>query len=79
MDSRLNENDVAAWLNRLGLGQYAEVFDANDVDFRALTYLNDDDLKELGGSLGHRRSMYAAIEVLKEEKGAPGASNEWQR
>jgi hypothetical protein len=26
---------VADWLSNLGLGKYAEIFDANDIDWRA--------------------------------------------
>lgn len=53
--------DIAAWLEGLGLGQYAEAFAAADVDGRALRHLTNDDLKELGVSLGHRRIILAAI------------------
>ena len=41
-------SDVAQWLERLGLGQYAQVFAENDVDFEVLPCLTDDNLKELG-------------------------------
>ncbi|MCG8689736.1 MAG: AAA family ATPase [Minwuiales bacterium] len=58
-------DEIAGWLEELGLGQYAELFAANDIDLRALTYLSDDDLKELGVSLGHRRLMLGAIGTLK--------------
>lgn len=57
-------DDIGRWLEGLGLGQYAEVFDANDIDLRALGYLSDEDLKELGISLGHRRIMLAEIGTL---------------
>ncbi len=53
--------DIAQWLDRLGLGQYAEVFAENDIDLRALPHLDRDDLKELGFSLGHRKVILAAI------------------
>ena len=53
--------DIAAWLEGLGLGQYAEAFAAADMDGRALRHLTNDDLKELGVSLGHRRIILAAI------------------
>jgi class 3 adenylate cyclase len=56
--------DVAGWLENLGLGKYREAFLANDVDLRALRYLTDADLRELGVSLGHRRIMLAAIAAL---------------
>jgi len=53
--------EIAAWLERHGLGQYAEVLAANDVDLDVLPHLSDDDLKELGFSLGHRRKLLAAL------------------
>ncbi len=64
--------DIRQWLELLELGRYAEAFEANDVDLRAVSYLNEDDLKELGVSLGHRRVILAAIEKLpKGELAAP--------
>ncbi len=59
--------DIEQWLENLGLGQYAEIFRSNDIDFRALVYLNDSDLKELGVSLGHRRILLAEIATLQKE------------
>jgi len=49
--------------NKLGLGQYAQRF-AEDVSFAVLRDLTDQDLKELGMSLGHRRQMLRAIAEL---------------
>lgn len=66
--------DVAGWLVRLGLGQYAPSFAANDIDGAALPTLTADDLKELGvASLGHRKKLLAAIEELRPEAGSPSA------
>ncbi|WP_299637423.1 adenylate/guanylate cyclase domain-containing protein [uncultured Ruegeria sp.] len=56
MDQRLR-----VWLSRLGLESYASLLEENDVDFETLRHLNDEDLKELGFSLGHRRRLLAAI------------------
>ena len=39
---------VADWLEKLGLGQYAQRFAENDIDFLVLPELTDADLKELG-------------------------------
>ena len=36
------------WLKDLGLGQYAEAFAENGVDFDLLPELTNDDLKDLG-------------------------------
>jgi class 3 adenylate cyclase len=57
-------SDVAQWLDDLGLGQYAAVFAENDVGLRALPFLSEEDLRELGVSLGHRRVLLAAISEL---------------
>jgi hypothetical protein len=46
---------VADWLEKLGLGQYAQRFAENDISFAVLPDLTDQDLKEIGVSLGHRR------------------------
>jgi hypothetical protein len=44
---------IADWLQKLGLGQYAQRFADNDISFAVLPDLTDQDLKELGvASLG---------------------------
>ena len=53
--------DIRRWLGALGLGKYADAFAENDVDLRALSALTEDDLKELGLSLGHRRILQQAL------------------
>ena len=64
---------VADWLEKLGLGQYAQRFAENDISFAVLPDLTDQDLKELGvSSLGHRRQLLRAIaELTSREKQAP--------
>jgi class 3 adenylate cyclase len=59
---------IADWLRRLGMPEYAERFAENDIDASALRYLTDQDLEKIGVSLGHRRKMLAAIAEL------PGAA-----
>ena len=57
---------IADWLQKLGLGQYAKAFAENDINFGVLPDLTDQDLKELGvASLGHRRQLLRAITELK--------------
>ena len=58
------ESDLNNWLEKLGLGKYADVFAENDVDFEVLPELTEPDLRELGLSLGHRRKLLAAIKDL---------------
>lgn len=52
---------IADWLRTLGMSEYAERFAENDIDTSVLRDLTDQDLKELGVSLGHRRKMLRAI------------------
>src|SRR5262249_28758131 len=52
---------IADWLEKLGLGQYAKRFADNDADVSVLPYLTDVDLEKNGVSLGHRRKILAAI------------------
>ncbi len=62
---------IADLLKNLGLGQYAQSFAENDINFTILSDLTDQDLKELGvSSLGHRRQLLRAIAELNiVEKG----------
>src|SRR5260370_25479603 len=53
--------EIADWLKKLGMSEYAERFTANDIDTSVLRHLTDQDLGALGVSLGHRRKMLAAI------------------
>jgi class 3 adenylate cyclase len=52
---------IADWLEKLGMSEYAARFAENDIDVSVLRHLTDQDLRELGISLGHRRKMLAAI------------------
>ena len=64
---------TADWLEKLGLGQYAQRFAENDINFVVLSDLTDHDLEEIGvTSLGHRRQLLRAIgELDGVEKGTP--------
>jgi class 3 adenylate cyclase/tetratricopeptide (TPR) repeat protein len=55
---------IADWLKTLGMSEYAERFADSDIDTSVLHDLTDQDLKELGVSLGHRRKMLRAIAEL---------------
>jgi class 3 adenylate cyclase len=55
---------VADWLDKLGLGQYAECFAENGISIAALPHLTDQNLKDIGVLLGHRRIMLAALGEL---------------
>ncbi|WP_035688198.1 adenylate/guanylate cyclase domain-containing protein [Bradyrhizobium sp. Cp5.3] len=55
---------IAEWLENLGLGQYAQRFAQNGIDVGVLPELMDDDFEKLGVLLGHRRRMLRAIAEL---------------
>ncbi len=54
-------HDIGAWLDGLGLGQYADAFGENEIDLDALPYITEDDLKDIGVALGARRKLLAPI------------------
>ena len=56
-------DDIAQWLERLGLGQYAQAFAENGIALDVLPRLSEEDLKELGINLGDRRRLQAALET----------------
>ena len=59
-------DDVAGWLDRLGLSEYAPVFADQAIDRAVLADLTDQDLKDLGIPLGHRKRLLKAITALAE-------------
>jgi class 3 adenylate cyclase len=61
---------VADWLEKLGLGQYAQRFPENDISFSVLPDLTDQDLKDIGVSLGHRRQLLREIANLDKTAAA---------
>jgi SAM domain (Sterile alpha motif) len=57
-------NEISDWLDNLGMSEYAERFAENKIDVSVLRHLTDQDLKDIGVPLGHRRRMLAAISEL---------------
>jgi len=55
---------IADWLKTLGMSEYAQRFAENGINVSALRHLTDQDLKDIGVLLGHRRIMLAAIAEL---------------
>ena len=51
---------IADWLNKLGMSEYAERFARDDIDLDVLPELTDQDFDRLGVSVGHRRKMLRA-------------------
>jgi class 3 adenylate cyclase len=62
---------IAAWLDSIGLGEYAQRFIEDDIDIDILSELTDQDLEKLGMSLGHRRKLLRAIGQLDRGTLAP--------
>jgi class 3 adenylate cyclase len=56
---------VAEWLGSLGLAQYAQVFAENGIDLSVVRHLTDQDLKDIGVLLGHRRKLMSAAAELE--------------
>jgi hypothetical protein len=62
----LNEGgrSAADWLEKLGMSEYAQRFAENKIDVSVLRHLTDQDLKDIGVPLGHRRKILAAVSDL---------------
>ncbi len=62
--------EIANWLEKLGMSEYAQRFAENGISVAALGHLTDQDLKDMGVLLGHRRIMLAAIQELASDSSA---------
>src|SRR6478735_5356996 len=62
---------IAEWREKLGMSEYAQRFAENKIDVSVLRHLTDQDLKDIGVPLGHRRKMLAAIELVGTDKAVP--------
>src|SRR5437762_315939 len=61
--------NIRTWLEAGGFGQYADLFEANEIDGEALRALTGEHLKELGIPLSRRAKLLKAIAGL-----SPGSS-----
>ena len=68
-------SDLRDWLRGNNLEQYANAFEANDIDLDILTDLDDNDLAQLGLSLGNRRRLLKAI-AARNADAAPISSSD---
>jgi class 3 adenylate cyclase len=58
-------SEIRNWLNEIGLAQYADAFEANDIDIDLLPKVDDQTLKDIGiSSAGHRLRVRDAITKL---------------
>src|SRR6516164_6753288 len=55
---------IAEWLASIGLSEYAQRFADNGIDLSVIRDLTEEDLKDLGVLLGHRRKILRAIAEL---------------
>jgi class 3 adenylate cyclase/predicted ATPase len=62
--------NLAEWLGRHGLGEYAQTFAENHIEFAVLPDLTENDLEKLGVTLGHRKKLLRAIEGLTTDRPA---------
>ena len=69
---------IADWLEKLGMSEYGQRFAENRIDLSVLPDLTDQDLEKLGVVLGDRRKMLRAIANLDNAQpavaSAPAAS-----
>jgi class 3 adenylate cyclase len=76
-------SEIRTWLDGIGLAQYANAFEANDIDIDLLVQVDDQVLKDMGvSSAGHRLRIRNAIAKLKpivplaKDENAAGAESE---
>ena len=62
---------VREWLEGLALGQFADAFEAEQIELRALPRLTESDLKDMGLPIGPRRIV---LQAARELDGDPGAT-----
>jgi class 3 adenylate cyclase len=63
--------EIAEWLKKLGMSEYAKCFAENRIDFSVLPELTDQHLKDLGLPLGDRLKMLRAIPELSSPVSPP--------
>jgi class 3 adenylate cyclase/tetratricopeptide (TPR) repeat protein/energy-coupling factor transporter ATP-binding protein EcfA2 len=72
------------WLRQNNFEQFAELFEANDLDLDILPELTERDLEQLGISLGNRRRLLKAIaaratDATEPKPSGPGVSGDAER
>ena len=71
-------SEIRKWLETVGLGQYADAFEANHIEMDLLQHVDDQTLKDIGiASAGHRLRIRSSIakmgSVAKPEVNATAA------
>jgi class 3 adenylate cyclase len=62
-------------LERLGIAQYGDRFEADDIDLDVVPSLSKQDLEKLGVSMGHRKRLLKAMAELTGPPASPVASD----
>ncbi len=70
---------IAEWLEKLGMSEYAQRFAENDLDVEVLSELTDSDFDRLGVSIGHRRKIMRGIRELASSSVSPSPDRPSQR
>ena len=65
--SAQTSQQIADWLEKLGMSEYARAFAENRIDFSVLPDLTDQDLEKLGVVLGDRRKMLRSIANINDK------------
>ena len=77
-DKRLNvsKTKLSVWLDSINLSGLETVFRQNDIDLDVIEDLSNDDLREMGISLGNRKRLLKAIQSLSHpDVGANNKTN----
>ena len=66
--------DIGGWLRSLGLERYEAASRENEINEKVLPSLTAEDLKDLNiGSIGHRRKLLDAIDLVRTDAEAKAA------
>jgi len=58
-------SEIRKWLEGIGLGEYADAFEANHIDMDLLQHVEDQTLKDIGiASAGHRLILYEDLDEI---------------
>jgi class 3 adenylate cyclase/tetratricopeptide (TPR) repeat protein len=68
-------SDLRDWLRSNKFEQYAEIFEANDIDLDILPELSERDLEQLGVSMGNRRRLRKALAERDAQPAGPSAAD----
>ena len=68
-------SELRDWLRRHRFEQYAEIFEANDIDLDILPELSERDLEQLGVSMGNRRRLRKALAERDAQPAGPSAAD----